>query len=110
MTVLVLDDDDAAALSVILGAPQMAATAAAMQQLEGLALDWLPVERGSRAAGVSIGEGHYRSRTGASIVAVIRGEQTEPAPGPDFVLAGADVAVAVGTPESLTALRELLQA
>ena len=107
--VLELDADDAAALSGILGAPQMAATVTAMQRLEGLALDWLTVEASPGAGGSTIGEGRYRSRTGASIVAVIRDRETIPAPGPDFVLAAGDVAVAVGTPEGLSQLRDLLR-
>jgi TrkA domain protein len=106
---LELDVGDAAALSTILGAPQMAATATAMQQVEGLALDWLTVGTGSPAAGTTIGEGGYRERTGASIVAVVRGGDTIPAPGPDFALTPGDVAVTVGTAESLDQLRQLLR-
>jgi TrkA domain protein len=109
-TVLELDADDAAALSVVLGAPQMAATVTAMQQLEGLAIDWLTVAGGSPAAGSTIADGRYRTRTGASIVAVIRDRETVPAPGPEFVLAAGDVAVAVGTPDGLSHLHDLLRA
>jgi TrkA domain protein len=108
--VLQLDDEDAAALSTILGAPKMAPTVQAMQQLEGLALDWLTVDAGSVAAGATIGAGQYRTKTGSSIVAVIRGSDTYPAPEPDFVLEAGDVAVAVGKPEGLATLREQLRA
>ncbi|MBA3266723.1 MAG: hypothetical protein H0T70_00495 [Acidimicrobiia bacterium] len=73
-------------------------------------LDWLTVAHKSPAAGATIGAGQYRSRTGASIVAVIRDRKTIPAPGPDFVFAAGDVAVAVGTPEGLAQLRDLLRA
>ena len=109
-TVIELESEDAATLASILGAPQVAASAAAMQRIEGLALDWVTVSQGSAAAGATIGDGEYRTATGASIVAVIRDEQTHPAPGPDFVLAAGDVAVAVGTPAGLTELRALLAA
>jgi TrkA domain protein len=109
-TVIELEGEDAATLASILGAPQVAASAAAMQRIEGLALDWVTVSQGSAAAGATIGAGEYRTATGASIVAVIRDEQTHPAPGPDFVLAAGDVAVAVGTPAGLTELRALLAA
>lgn len=108
--VLELDEGDAAALGSILGAPQMAPAVSAMQHVEGLALDWLTVGGDSPAAGRTIGEGGYRDRTGASIVAVVRGRDTIPAPGPDFVLEAGDVAVTVGTEESLTQLRRLLRA
>lgn len=106
-TVLDLDAEDTAALASILGAPQVAASVTAMLRLEGLALDWLPVEAG--ADGTSIGDGHYRDQTGASIVAVIRGDESHPAPGPEFALADGDVAVSVGTPEALDQLRTLLR-
>ena len=106
---LELDDDDAAALSTILGAPKMAPTVQAMQQLEGLVLDWLTVGDGSPAAGSTIGAGQYRTKTGSSIVAVIRGSETFPAPEPDFVLRAGDVAVAVGKREGLATLREQLR-
>jgi TrkA domain protein len=62
----------------------------------------------SSAAGSTIADGQYRGQTGTSIVAVLRDRETIAAPGPDFVLAPHDVAVAVGTPEGLTQLRALL--
>ena len=110
MSLLTLEADDAATLGTILGAPQMAATVTAMQRLEGLALDWLTVEATSPAAGAPIGDGEYRTRTGSSVVAVIRGTDTVPAPGPDFRLETGDVVVAVGTPDGLADLRSLLNA
>ncbi len=109
-TALDLDGDDTATLASILGAPQVAASAAAMQRIEGLALDWVKVGPHSPAARSTIGDGHYRTNTGATIVAVVRDAQTHPAPGPDFALAPNDVAVAVGTPEGLVQLRALLEA
>ena len=42
-TILELDSDDAATLASILGVPQVAASASAMQRVEGLALDWVTV-------------------------------------------------------------------
>ena len=108
-TVLELDDDDIATLGNILAVPQMAAAAEAMQRVEGLSLDWLTVAPESPAVGSTIADGDYRSRTGASIVAVIRGRETVPAPEPSFTLAADDVVVAVGTPEGLGHLRSLLR-
>ncbi len=107
-TVLELDAVDATTLAEILGAPRLTEAAAAMQRIEGLAIDWVSVERGSTAAGATIADGQYRTKTGASIVAVIRGITSFPAPEPRFVLSAGDVAVAVGTAEGLTQLRALL--
>lgn len=107
-TVLELDPEDAATLASILGAPRLTEAALAMQQIEGLAIDWVTVEPGTAAAGATIADGEYRAKTGASIVAVIRGLRSVPAPEPDFALAAGDVAIAVGTAEGLTQLRALL--
>jgi TrkA domain protein len=104
-----LDADDAATLASILGAPQLTEAAAAMQRIEGLAIDWLKVAPGSTAAGSTIADGQYRTTTGASIVAVLRQGHTNPAPSPDFELAAGDVTVAVGTPDGLKHLRGLLE-
>jgi TrkA domain protein len=64
---------------------------------------------GSTAVGRSIADGDYRSRTGSSIVAVIRGDTTMPAPEPHFQLDAGDVVVAVGTSTGLEDLRALLR-
>ena len=61
-------------------------------------------------AGSTIGDGRLRTRTGSSVVAVIRGDETIPAPGPETVLTPDDLVVAVGTPEGLRQLRDLLGA
>ncbi len=108
-TVLELDPEDTAVLAEILGAPQVTAAVNAMQRIEGLGIDWIRVEARAPAAGASIGAGRYRTRTGASIVAVLRDEETHAAPGPEFELRAADVVVAVGSAEGLEQLRSLLR-
>lgn len=105
-----LDEADARTLTDLLGASRIAeALGPSRQRIEGLALDWIEVLPTSALDGRTIGEGRLRTRTGASIVAVIRGDTTEPAPGPEFVLRGGDVAVAVGTDDGLTQVRALLR-
>ncbi len=100
---------DTRTLSELLGASQVTeAVAAVQQEIEGLAIEWIPIDGRSPANGSSIGDGQYRTKTGASIVAVIRDSQSVPAPGPEFTLLAADVVVAVGTSEGLATLRELL--
>ena len=63
----------------------------------------------SPASGATIGDGMYRTKTGSSIVAVIRDGKSIPAPGPEFGLLAGDVVVAVGTVEGLAAMRELIR-
>jgi len=108
-TVLHLSHDDTRTLAELLGAsPVSEAVSAVQQRLEGLAIDWVTVPAGSPVVGATIAEGAFRTRTGASIVAVVRDATTLPAPGPDHRFEPGDVAVAVGTTEGLAQLRTLL--
>ena len=105
-----LTESDTRTLGELLGASRVTEAVAAVQQaVEGLAIEWVEVADGSDAAGTTIGDGAYRTRTGASIVAVIRDDESIPAPGPEFAFAPGDVVVAVGTQEGLAALRGLLR-
>jgi TrkA domain protein len=107
--VLHLSHDDTRTLTELLGAsPVTEAVAAVQQRIEGLSIDWVALPSGSPFVGLTIAEGAFRTRTGASIVAVVRGPVTIPAPGPDHRFDGGDVVVAVGTPEGLAQLRALL--
>ena len=108
--VLHLSPNDTTTLAELLGAPHISEAIASVQRIEGLAIDWITVPERSPFVGASIGEGRFRTRTGASIVAVVRDEATVPGPGPDYRFDAGDVAVAVGTPEGLRQLRELLAA
>ena len=108
--VLQLSGEDTRTLSELLGASQVTVgIAAAQQQIEGLAIDWLRLAPGSSFVGSTIGDGEFRTRTGVSIVAIVRGGTTVPAPGPEARFEAGDVAVAVGTPEGLGQLRDLLK-
>ncbi|MBP7929345.1 MAG: cation:proton antiporter regulatory subunit [Acidimicrobiia bacterium] len=107
-TTLRLSVGETRALAELLGATRVSEVAAAVQQdVEGLAIDWLHVLDGSAYVGRSIGEGQIRSRSGVSIVAVIRGTQTFAAPEPDFTFEAGDVAVAIGTAEGLATVQGL---
>jgi len=106
-TVLHLDAEDTKALGELLGLSQVSETVRETQRLEGVAIDWVTVQDGSPFASSTIGEGAFRTRTGASIVAIVRGDTTLPAPGPDVAFQLGDVVVAVGTPDGLEQLRTL---
>jgi TrkA domain protein len=94
----------------LLGGVQLVENLVDMQQsVEGLVIDWLPLPAGSPFAGRSIGDAAVRSRTGVSIVAVIRDETAFPAPGPDFGLEADDTLVVVGTAGGIEAVGELLR-
>lgn len=109
--VIHMSSDDTRTLSEVLGTSQVSeSVGAAAQQVEGLSIEWLTVEPTSSAAGTTIAEGQFRTRTGASVVAIVRGDTTIPAPGPEVRLEAGDVAVAVGTPNGLSELRRLFGA
>jgi TrkA domain protein len=106
---LVLGDEDARTLAELLGGSRIAEELAELQQrVEGLAIDWLPLRQDSPYAGRTIGEARVRTRTGVSIVAVVRGEQAIPAPGPDLEIDPGDYLVVVGTTRGIEEVVELL--
>ena len=110
-SLLGLSAADSRTVSELLGASQVTEVVSVVQQkIEGLAIEWIELDDADAAANTTIGDGQYRTKTGASIVAVIRSDQSIPAPGPEFEMLGGDVIVAVGTNEGLTKLRDLLRA
>lgn len=104
-----LDEDEAHLLADLLGGTAIRKQATDLAQgVAGLTVDWIEVPA-EGAAGATIGELRVRTRTGASIVAVLRGEEPFPAPGPTFSFAAGDVAMVVGTKAGVEAVTELLQ-
>ena len=109
--VLGLSGDDARTLAELLGASRVAEQLADLQQrVEGLAIDWLPVREDSPYAGRTIGDAQIRRRTSVSVVAIVRGEDAVPAPGPDQQLASGDYLVVVGTARGIEQVVQLLRA
>jgi TrkA domain protein len=107
--VLTLSQGDARTLAELLGANRVAEHLAELQQrIEGLAIDWLPIRDDSPYAGRTIGDARIRTRTGVSVVAVVRGEEAVPAPGPETPIAAGDYLVVVGTGRGIEHVVELL--
>jgi TrkA domain protein len=110
-TSLRLSPDESRLLGELLGGSSITATLDDLRQhVQGLAIDWLPISGRSRYAGRKLGDTELRSRTGVSIVAIVRGDTAIPAPGPEAELRGGDVAVVVGTPEGIDEAARLLAA
>lgn len=104
-----LTGDEAEALAQILGAPRMVESYADLtREIPGLNSGQIPVTAQSPYAGRKLGETRARTRTGASIVAVVRGDQVLASPGPDEVLHPRDVLVVIGTDDGIAAVRDLL--
>lgn len=106
-----LAPDDARTLAELLGATRVAQQLSDLQQrIEGLVIDWLPVREDSPYAGRTIGDARIRTRTGVSVVAIVRGDEAVPAPGPADALTGGDYLVVVGTARGVEQVVELLRA
>jgi TrkA domain protein len=109
--VLGLSADDARTLAELLGATRVAQQLAELQQrIEGLVIDWLPVREDSAYVGKTIGDARVRTRTGVSVVAIVRGEDAVPAPGPSERLQSGDYLVVVGTGRGVEQAVELMRA
>lgn len=109
--VLGLAPDDARTLAELLGATRVAQQLAELQQrIEGLVIDWLPVRDDSAYVGKTIGDARLRTRTGVSVVAIVRGDDAVPAPGPEGLLDAGDYLVVVGTARGVEQAVEVLRA
>lgn len=107
--VLNLSQSDTRVFGDLLGASQVVEAVGAVQhEIAGLAIEWMQIPDASPAVGSSIEARRYRTHTGSSIVAVVRGDTTVLAPPADFELAAGDTAVAVGTTDGLASLRALM--
>ena len=71
------------------------------QEVEGLAIEWVTLRDGGGLTGRTIGDGHIRSDTGASVVAVVRGPTSFPGPGPDFTFEAGDLVLVMGSAPSV---------
>jgi len=108
--ILRLDADDGRTLVDLLGGSHVAQELTKLQQsVEGLAIDWLPVPAGTPYSERTIGDTQARTRTGTSIVAVLRGDEAIPAPGPELQLHVDDTLVVVGTPRGIEELVVILR-
>jgi len=106
-----LAEPEAEALAQILGAPRIAERFADLtREVPGLHSGQVEVGAGSPYSGRPLGETRARTRTGASIVAVVRDERVLASPGPDEVLHDADVLVVIGTDDGIAKVQEIVAA
>jgi CPA2 family monovalent cation:H+ antiporter-2 len=76
--------------------------------LEGVTSHWVEVP-GEFAREASLVELDVRAQTGANVVAVERAGVTHPSPEPGFRVRGGDRLLALGAPEAIEKLRELVE-
>jgi len=93
-----LSGDEANALAELLGTARIVERLAELQrQVEGLVTEQLVIAPGSPYDGKTLGDTRARTRSGASIVAVVRDREVIASPRPDFGLRSGDLVVVVGT-------------
>jgi len=73
-------------------------------------IEWIDVDDTAELVDQTLGDANLRQQTGASIVAIQRGSDTVPNPGPDETIAAGDILVTLGTREELTKLEALVEA
>ena len=104
-----LTNDEAEALAQILGAPRIAERFADLtREVPGLSAGQAVVRPGSPFVDRPLGDTGARTRTGASIVAIVREDEVLPSPGPQEVLRSADVLIVIGTDDGIASVEEIL--
>lgn len=106
---LVLNAEEADALAELLGAPRVVQRLAKLhRELEGLVSEQVMIAADSPYVDRLLGDTQARSRTGASIVAVVRQGEVHASPAPDFRFAAGDIVVVVGTTEGTSGVANIL--
>lgn len=106
---LVLSAEEAGTVAEILGAPRLVERFADLtREVPGLASARVDVPVGSRFDGAALGDTQARTRTGASIVAIVRGPEVISSPVPQEVLQGGDALVVVGTGAGIEGVRRIV--
>lgn len=72
-------------------------------------IEWVTVPSDSPLAGETLGDCDIRNETGASVIAVQRGEETIPNPDRDFVVEADDILVSLGSRREQAALEDLVE-
>lgn len=106
---IVMTDDEAAALADLLGGSIILSQLSGLTaQTAGVYTEQLLLPADSPYLNRPLGDTRTRTRTGVSIVAIVRGLEVIPSPTPAVVLNPGDTIVAVGTREGLEALGHVL--
>ncbi|MGD6979334.1 MULTISPECIES: cation:proton antiporter regulatory subunit [Citricoccus] len=104
-----LSHEEAASLGALLSAPRLVAQLEDEHaEVPGISTRQMVLASDSPFVGEPLGVTRMRTRTAASIVAVIRAGTTHPSPGPEFLLEEGDVLIIVGTNEGLRRAAEIL--
>jgi TrkA domain protein len=73
-------------------------------------IEWIDIDADSPVVDRTLAEASIRQQTGASVIAIQRGTQTLPNPGPEEEIAAGDILVTLGTRTEQDALEQLVTA
>lgn len=104
-----LEDAEARMLGAILGGAYFQpAVAESMDMVLGqLSVEWFRVDSASSLAGRTIRDAAIRKRTGASVIAILRGGRSLPNPAPDDAIQAQDTLLVVGDRQQVQRFRQL---
>lgn len=104
-----LTPDESAAVVELLGGTKVTEKLSDLRhEVEGLSIEWVTLRADSPLANRTIGDGEIRTRSSASVVAVLRGSESIPGPGPDFKFEVGDVALVVGSVDGVRTAEKLI--
>ncbi len=104
-----LSAGDSSKLAELLGGTNITARLDSLKHMvEGLAIEWVTMPAAGGLTGQTIGDGHIRTATAASVVAIIRNDAGIPGPGPGFTLEAGDTVLVMGADEAVRKARTIL--
>jgi TrkA domain protein len=110
-TLFELDEEEAITMAEILGAPRIAVKVADLgREIPGLTSEQVEIAERSKFDGKTLGDTALRTRTGASVVALVRDDRVYASPEPNQDLVAGDVLVVIGTTEGISKARAILEA
>lgn len=108
---LSLTREEADTIGEILGAPRITERFADLtREIPGLAAATVDIAPGSRFDGSTLGATRARTLTGASVVAIVRGDRVLTSPSPRDGLIGGDSLVVIGTDAGIEGVRKIISA
>lgn len=105
-----LTDEEADAVAQILGAPRIAERFTELaRDIPGINAGQVQLTAAGPFADRPLGETRARTRTGASIVAIVRHEEVLASPGPAEILRADDVLIVIGTQDGIIRVEQLIE-
>jgi TrkA domain protein len=104
-----LTDEEADGVAQILGAPRIAERFTELtREVPGIDTGQVHIRAGSPFVDRPLGDTAARTRTGASIVAIVRNDEVLPSPGPSEILRADDVLVVIGTEDGIAGVEQIV--